>query len=407
LAQVANYVGPTSGGLRVVVEELGRAHLHAGADRLLILPAPTNSCTRRGRDVQVTVASRPLPGSGRRYHVLLQRRAVVAALEAFGPDLVEVHDQTTLTWVSGWARRAGVPSILVSHERLDLVAGDVSGLPASWWDHPGQRWSARLAGTFDAVVCASDFAAEPFVSADAGNVRRVPFGVDLHTFRPQQDRTDERLCERAHPPVRAALRLAFAGRLWPDKAPDRAVDVLAELRASGVPAQLVMAGEGPMEGHLRRRARRERLPVHFIGHLADRADLSTLLAGSDVVVSPGRRETFGLGILEAMACGTPVVVSASGASRELLAPGAGYAADSAQEMALAVRRLVQDPASHAAARVSARDRAELFSWAATTGALSSLRTELRRSSNAPTRTGPPGSGGDTAHRPRPSCAPPR
>jgi alpha-1,6-mannosyltransferase len=324
-----------------------------------------------------------------------------------GPDLVEVHDQTTLAWVSGWARRAGVPSILVSHERLDLVAGDVSGLPASWWDRPGQRWSARLAETFDVVVCASDFAAEPFVSADANNVRRVPFGVDLQTFRPQQCRTDERRRERAQPPLRGTLRIAFAGRLWPDKAPDVAVDVLAELRASGVPAQLVMAGEGPMEGHLRRRARRERLPVNFIGHLSDRADLATLLAGADVVVSPGRRETFGLGILEAMACGTPVVVSAAGASRELLAPGAGYAADSVPEMALAARRLVLDPAIHAAARVSARDRATLFSWAATTEALSSLRTELRRSAIAPTPTKPPGSGGDSPHRPLPNCAPPR
>lgn len=404
LAQVANYVGPTSGGLRVVVEELGQAHLRAGGARLLILPAPAPGRMQVGRDLQLTVASPPLPGSGRRYHVLLHRRAVVAALKAFSPDLVEVHDQTTLTWVSGWARDAGIPSVLVSHERLDLVAGDVSRLPASWWDRPGRRWSTGLAAAFDAVVCASDFAAEPFVAGGADNVRRIPFGVDLNAFRPRPAPVDGGPGGRDHSWSVGAVRLAFAGRLWPDKAPYVALDVLAELRATGVPAHLTLVGAGPMEGPLRRRARRQHLPVRFVGHLADRAELSATLASADVVVSPGRRETFGLGILEAMACGTPVVVSTQGASRELLGDGAGHAAGSVPGMAMAVRRLVTDPAEHAAARESARARAEQFSWDTTIRALSGLRSELRRSGSARTATAPLVGGGDGPRPPLPGAA---
>jgi alpha-1,6-mannosyltransferase len=58
---------------------------------------------------------------------------VIAALEAFGPELVEVHDQTTLRWVADWAARAGVPCILFAHERLDQVAREILGLPPRSW----------------------------------------------------------------------------------------------------------------------------------------------------------------------------------------------------------------------------------------------------------------------------------
>ena len=100
------------------------------------------------------------------------------------------------------------------------------------------------------------------------------------------------------------------------------------------------------------------------------------MASADVALSPGPRETFGLGVLEAMACGTPVVVSAGGASRELLAPGAGHAATGATQMALAARRILADPCTHARAGAAARRRAEQFSWAATVRALSVVRSTL-------------------------------
>ena len=361
LAQVANFLGPSSGGLRVVVEELGRAHLAQGGDRILVLPAPESSRVTAGRDLRLAVASPALPGSGGRYHVLLRRREVLGALEAFGPDVVEVHDQTTLTWVARWAREVGVPSVLFSHERLDLVAEEFGRLPAGSLQRAGGRWSARLAARFDEVICASDFAAAPFTATGATNVRRVPFGVDLDCFAPGHETSVRWEAGRR--------RLAFADRMWHEKAPHVALDVLAELVAAGVPAQLAMVGAGPLESSLRRRARRERLPVTFAGHQRDRQRLAGLLGSADVVLSPGHRETFGLGVLEAMACGTPVVVSTRGASHELLGPGAGWAAGSAAGMALAVRRLLRDPQVHDAARRAARERAEQFSWAASVQAL--------------------------------------
>ena len=75
----------------------------------------------------------------------------------------------------------------------------------------------------------------------------------------------------------------------------------------------MVAGDGPLRPRLERRAARAGLPVTFAGFLSGRADLAALLASADVALAPGPAETFGLAALEALACGTPVVVSAESA----------------------------------------------------------------------------------------------
>ena len=366
VAQLANFVGPTSGGLRTVVEALGSGHLHSGTARLLIVPGPeSRENAAVGLDRRVSVGGPTLPGSRGDYHVLWTRRQVAELLERFRPDLIEVHDQTTLAWVARWARRHGVLSVLFAHERLDLVAAETlpvaAGIPAMLL----RQWSARLADDFDAVVCASAYAAQPFIETGA-QVHRIPFGVDLETFHP--DRTPD----GPLPWREGTMRLICVGRLHAEKVPAVALDVLAALRADGVDAELAMVGSGPLETPLRDRARRQGLPVHFLGHQSDRHRLAGMIASADVALAPCARETFALSALEAMATGTPVVVSDIGASRELLAPRAGAAAGSAPEMAAAARALAEDPG----AGMAARARAEQFSWTITVQRVQALEAQL-------------------------------
>ena len=392
VAQIANYVGPTSGGLRVVVEQLGLATLRGGGSRLLVLPAEYDSSVGVGRDRRITIAGPVLPRSRGRYRVLLRRRAVVEALEEFGPDVVEVHDQTTLAWVGGWARRNGVHSVLFAHERLDLALGEASGLPTGWLDGPARRWSAHLARSFDVIVCPSDFAALPFpasASARTAAARVVPLGVDLQTFSPKAEAEGGRPGRPSTSGGDAVwdfgssgARLIFAGRLSPEKAPGTALQVLRLVRATGRDARLLVVGDGPMRSSLQRHARRERLPVRFLGHVNGRTALASLLSSADVALAPGPRETFGLGVLEAMACGTPVVVSTGGALQEMLLPGAGAAASTPEAMAHGVGALLRDPQTHRAARCAARAAAERFPWSATTAALDTI-------AYAPARPGVP------------------
>jgi alpha-1,6-mannosyltransferase len=145
-----------------------------------------------------------------------------------------------------------------------------------------------------------------------------------------------------------------------EKHPQRSLDALAELRRRGVRATLVVVGDGPQAGRLREAA--AGLPVRWLGHVADRGELAALLASADVALAPGPHETFGLAGLEALACGTPVVASASSALRELVDGGQHGAAvaDDGAAFADGVEQVLALPVE--VRRRAARARAADFPW---------------------------------------------
>jgi alpha-1,6-mannosyltransferase len=365
-AQVANFLGPTSGGLGAVVQALGSEHVRRGGQRLLIGPGCSDQDVQNGTDRQVSISSPLLPGSGGVHRVLLARAPVLQHLSDFRPDLLEIHDQTTLAWLARSPRRADIPTVLFAHENLPMIAAETSRLPKRWVDGAVGWWTRRLMTRVDAVVCASAFAARPFEDAGVTSVHRIAYGVDLELFRPTPRRDIE-------PPwAPTSVRLIQVGRLHPEKGLSVALDTVAALLAMGVEAELVVVGAGSMEATLRQRIARERLPVQLLGHIADRRRVAALTAAADIALALGPRETFGLSVLEAMAAGTPVVVSDRGASRELIVPGAGAAAANGQETAKAVRELIGCPG----ARRAARRQAEQFSWASTFAAVHELEAGL-------------------------------
>ena len=158
------------------------------------------------------------------------------------------------------------------------------------------------------------------------------------------------------------LLLVHCGRLSTEKRPRRSLNALAELRAAGVPAVLAMAGGGPMRPTLQAEAAERGLPVRFLGHVSDRDELAALLATADVAIAPGPVETFGLAALEALASGTPVLVSAESALPEVIGAAGMAAPGEGRAYAAAIRALTARPERER--REAARAQAERFPWSA-------------------------------------------
>lgn len=211
LAQAVNAVWPASGGVRVVVQALGDEEVRAGGERLLLRPSSSRVTAGAARGSERTIAGSRLPGSGN-YRVLLRRAAVRRALTEFAPDVLQVHDQTTLSWLGSWARHVGVPSLLFARDHVGHLVADLGRLPQGLAHAAGRTWSRRLTDQFDAVICASQFSAAPFLAADASNVHVIPFGVDLKRFAPRTHDVEV-------PWRPGVLRLVFSGRFWPEKCP--------------------------------------------------------------------------------------------------------------------------------------------------------------------------------------------
>ncbi|MFF0435701.1 glycosyltransferase [Streptomyces sp. NPDC004327] len=360
IVRLANFVTPTSGGLRTALDQLGRGYLAAGHEPVLVVPGdrPDDRETAQGR--VITLPGPELPGTGG-YRVLADRRRLRRLLEELAPDRLEVSDRTTLRWTGEWARRARVPSVMVSHETADGVLR-TWGLPAPVAARAADRLNRRTAWVYSRIVCTTEWAEREFVRIGARNVVRAPLGVDLDRCRPGRRDT----APRARWADGERVLLVMCSRLSVEKRPGTALDALAVLRAQGLRAALVVAGDGPLRPALERRARQQRLPVRFLGHVGDREQLADLQAAADVCLAPGPAETFGLAALEALACGTPVVCSASSALPEVVADAGACAADDPVSFARAVRTVLalDEPAR----RATARGRAELFSWPRATDA---------------------------------------
>ncbi|MEW2497412.1 glycosyltransferase [Streptomyces nodosus] len=354
IVRLANFVAPASGGLRTALRELGKGFKAAGHEPVLVVPGErhTDLDTEQGR--VITLPGPLLPGTGG-YRVLTDKRRVAALLEELDPDRLEVSDRTTLRWTGRWARRARVPAVMVSHETADGVLR-TWGLSENLSRRAADALNTRTAHTYARVVCTTEFAEREFVRIGARNVVRAPLGVDLEQRHPGL--RDEGLRERYAREDEALL--VMCSRLSVEKRPGTALDALEALLGRGRRVVLVVAGDGPLRARLEQRARERRLPVTFLGHVGDRNLLGALQAGADVCLAPGPAETFGLAALEAMACGTPVVASASSALPEVIGSAGASAVNTGDAFADAVELLLERPAHER--REAARARAECFGW---------------------------------------------
>ncbi|GAB3862709.1 glycosyltransferase [Dactylosporangium cerinum] len=348
IVRLANFVMPRSGGLRTALRALGEGYVAAGHESILIVPGDRHSDVSDAQGRVITLPGPVVPGTGG-YRVLIHRRRLARLLDRLQPDRLEVSDRFTLRWTGRWARDRGIPAVMVSHESLAGLLSFAGPAGAACAD----LLNARSHRAYDQVLCTTAWAAAEFDRIGAGNLVRVPLGVDLDLFHPS--RASAALRARYATPDQVLL--VHCGRLSTEKRPERSVEALVALRAKGVDAVLVVAGDGPLRPRLQEQAAGH--AVHFTEFVADRTAVAALLATADVVLAPGPIETFGLAALEALACGTPVVVSAESALPEVVGD-AGAAVHS--DFADGVQRVLALPSDER--RRAARDRATRFSWPA-------------------------------------------
>jgi alpha-1,6-mannosyltransferase len=363
IAQVANFIGPCSGGMRTAVDALGVRYAASGVDRMLITPGAEDSVEHTPSGIHVRLRAPQVSGG---YRMILEPWRVLRVLEWFQPTSVELSDKSTLLPVARWARRSGRGCIQFSHERLDAMLalrigvskGTSAGIRAgvSTLHRVVSRW-------IDAIVITSRYAAGEFPNVASDRLRHIPLGVDLAVFRPRVER----------PAAGGVLRLVHAGRLSREKSPDLAVATAVELHRRGVPIRMDVYGQGPMLGKLQALA--ADAPVTFHGYVDDRSVLADCLAAADIALSVCPGETFGLAILEALASGTPVVTADRGGGRELVTAASGaWAAPEPPALADAVLDLAKRDTR--ATRIAARRRAEQFDWAETASSMLRLHHEV-------------------------------
>ena len=340
IVHIANFYGPNSGGIKTTLHELGRGYLKYGHDFIYIVPGTQfyQEQTPYGR--KITLPSVILPGSGS-YRIIKSNKALRELVRELAPDRIEISDRFTLRGMGKFAKAQGIPTVVFSHETLRGLANRF--LP-SWLPRKTLvNWhNKRLAKSFDHVIATTEFAAAEFREIGTKNLVKIPLGVDLINFSPD----NRSLVFKQELLKGSQVLLVHCGRLSPEKEPQRSIEALVELRARGIDARLVIVGIGPMWKKIRLLAKD--LPVDTLGYIADRKRVAAILSSADVSLAPGPLETFCLSALESIASGTPVVASESSAVGEFLKvnlkhPAGAVAADNGVAFADAIESLLYRP----------------------------------------------------------------
>jgi glycosyltransferase involved in cell wall biosynthesis len=287
-----------------------------------------------------------------------------ALVESRGVDLLHAHLPRAHVLAGLAGRLAGRPVLATIHGRqLGVLDLEVH----------------RLVGSHLSVVCQPSYLNALGLGVRPDQLSCETNGVDVQQFSPRRP---------APSAMRAALGLApdaplvgFVGRFSPEKGPDVFIRAAMLLIGRHPQAHAVMVGEGPMFAAMVTLARELGLEdrVHFLGL---REDMPAVYNELDVLVSSSHSEAMPLALMEAMACGLPVVATRVGGVPDMVEHGeSGWlvAPSDFNDIANRCAALLADPALRQRAGERARRRAvERFDLADCVARMGRLMLQLGR-----------------------------
>ena len=347
---------PMLGGVPTAVETIRRNLEALGHEVVIVAPRMVGADDGGRRLIRVPAV--PAPTYPDFALPLPLGPALMRRLRALDLDVLHAHHPFLLgASARRLARASGRPLVFTYHTLYDRYAHYVP-LPREMVARRAIRWSTAFADRADLVLAPSDFVARRL---RAQGVRRpievLPTGIDLDQFRPG-DRADARRAVGLADDERVLL---YVGRLDREKNLDFLLDAIARVRVPRV--RLVLVGRGTQAKALRRAAGAR--------GLADRVELRggsppdglpAYYRAADAFVFASTTETQGLAVLEAMACGLPVVAVRATGIEEVVAEGVSglLVPEEPDVFAAAVSQILVDRDLAAKLATGARDAASPF-----------------------------------------------
>jgi glycosyltransferase involved in cell wall biosynthesis len=280
---------------------------------------------------------------------LLPGRRVRERIESFAPDALHIATEGPLGMAArAFALKHGLPFTTAYHTRFPEYVQARFGVPLT----ATYRFLRWFHGPSRAIMAPTPVVKDDLEAHGFDNVVLWTRGVDLDIFHPMESK----VLNTARP------IFLYVGRV----AIEKNVQAFLEL---DLPGSKWVAGEGPALAELK-----SRYPdVNYLGVLSQ-AELAKVYAAADVFVFPSRTDTFGLVLLEALACGTPVAAFPVTGPIDVLSGGeAGAMREDLRSACLDALKIE---------RSTARAWAERFSWRAASEQFASHLKPLRNSDEA-------------------------
>jgi phosphatidylinositol alpha-mannosyltransferase len=264
-------------------------------------------------------------------------------------DVIHVHGGIAFTFgvvapFAAW--RAGIPVIATFH----------SWFPRSMLYRIFQRPLQRMLDRHARLLAVSPSVVTALSRYFRGHWDIVPNGVNLAAFHPN-----------GRPPADAraeSAELLFLHRLEPRNGVGTVLDAMPRILERFPTARLTVVGDGPLRAHYESRTRPLGDRVRFLGVVPGEAR-PDLYRGADLYLCPSVRGSFGVTLLEAMACGTPMVLADGPGFRSVVQDGCEGVMVPPRDPAAwadATIALLGDPARRAAMREAGLLTAARYAW---------------------------------------------
>lgn len=367
ILMVSDVYFPRVNGVSTSIASFRNMLIAQGHRVTLVVPAYEHGPFEGGAGIQaddadiIRVTGRAIPGDPE--DRLMSRGALKRALARLDPDAVDVvHLQTPfLAHYAGkaWARRNGLPVIETYHTYFEAYFHHYIRAMPAWLSRSLTRWFTRQqVNAVDALIVPSTALQAVMTEYRVRTpVHVLPTGLGADDFR----ETDADAFAATRDIDLQRPTLVYVGRVAHEKNIEFLVDMLARVQSDLPRVQMIIAGEGPALAAIRARVEKLGLAgnVVFTGYLSRNGELQDCYACGDAFVFASRTETQGLVLLEAWACGVPLVSTAHLGTKDILASGRGALVppDDVGAFADAVTRLLGDPALRERLANEAREEA--------------------------------------------------
>ena len=296
-------------------------------------------------------------------------RHVIKDMEAFTPDVIhaECPDRLFTGFLSRpglrYAKRANIPRTAIYHTNYIAYIEDFKK-EMRWLNIPGvevmlQKLSVWIYNSYDVTMVPTPETEIDLRAYGVKNTRLGYFyGVDTDTFSPRTV-----ACPPAYESMQDYTKILYVGRLTPDKNLDDLLAAFTHIRQKHEKVKFIFIGDGPERDTVKAWSKGHNDTL-LLGRIAPE-EISPYFIHADILATASAKENRPLTVLEAMACGLPVVAPAAGGIKDQIVDGeTGLLAPpyAPQELADAISRLITDERLYQKISANARQAVLSQSW---------------------------------------------
>lgn len=342
---------PMVSGASIFAEQLATGMALRGHEVLVIAASETgNPYTERKQNLTIVrLKSIRNPLRVNQWLMFMQHRPVMQALHEFKPDLIHVHEPVQMGIVGlKYSKQAGIPITMTSHQLPWFVSSYVPNILGLQTLVEKAVWAyARWLSEKYTTIISPTKTISKIIQENTGRIpRTIHCGIETKNFHPNLQGSEvTTLTSKIKIPADVPIIL-HTGRLDKDKRVDQVILASADVLKSSN-AHLLIAGDGCEKAHLIKLCKSLGIEyqTHFPGFL-NKEELAGLYRISSVFVTASEIETQGIVLIEAAACGLPIVaVNATCIPEVVHHEVNGYLSESGNhsQMASLIEKILNNP----------------------------------------------------------------